>query len=52
MEDLLNLKQSTLPLEGTPKEQALVSKKIDDTFEDLRKDRDERKTAYTKRRDF
>lgn len=52
MEDLLDLKNSTLVLEGTEKEQKQVSKKIDDIFEDLRKDRDERKTVYTKRRDF
>lgn len=50
--DLLDLKNSTLPLEGTKKQQDQISKKIDDKFEDLRKDRDERKTAYTKRRDF
>ena len=50
--DLLDLTSSVLPLEGTPTEQSQVSKKIDTIFEDLRKDRDERKTAYTKRRDF
>jgi hypothetical protein len=52
MEDLLDLKNSTLVLEGTEKQQQQVSKKIDDIFEDLRKDRDERKTIYTKRRNF
>lgn len=52
MDDLLDLKNSSLPLEGTPEQQSAVSKKIDDIFEDLRKDRDERRTVYTKRRDF
>jgi len=52
MEDLLDISQSKLVLEGTKDLQEQVSKKIDDTFRDLRKDRDERKTAYTKRRDF
>lgn len=52
MEDLLDLTNSQLPLEGTPEEQALISKKISDIYENLRKDRDLRKTAYTKRRDF
>ncbi|MCR4290494.1 MAG: hypothetical protein NUV86_09580 [Candidatus Scalindua sp.] len=50
--DLLDLKESQLPLEGTEKDRQEISKKIDDIFEDLKKDRDERKTAYTKRRDF
>lgn len=52
MEDLLDTSNSKLVLEGTPKEQKEISKKIDDIFEDLRKDRDERKIIYTKRRDF
>ena len=52
MEDLLDLKDSKLVLEGTPEEQKKASQHIDDVAEDLRKDRDERKTAYTKRRDF
>lgn len=51
-DDLLDLSESRLPLEGTKKEQEQVSKKIDDTREDLTKDRDERKTVYTKRKDF
>lgn len=50
--DLLNLKNSNLPLEGTKKDQDQISKKIDDKVEALRKDRDERKSAYTRRRDF
>lgn len=52
MDELLDLTNSTLPLEGDEKLQKEISKKIDDIFEDLRKDRDERKTVYTKRRDF
>ena len=52
MDELLDKSASTLKVEGTPEEQTAVSKKIDDIYEDLRKDRDERKTAYTKRRDF
>jgi hypothetical protein len=39
-------------VEGDKKLQEQISKKIDDVFEDLRKDRDERKNAYVKRRDF
>jgi hypothetical protein len=52
MEDLLDISNSKLKIEGTPEEQKLISQKIDDTVDNLRKDRDERRTLYTKRRDF
>lgn len=52
MDELLDLTNSLLPLEGTKKEQDTVSKKMDDKFEELRSDRDERRGFYTKRRDF
>lgn len=50
--DLLDLSDSKLLLEGTKDQQQTVSKKIDDIYEDLRKDRDERRISYIKRRDF
>lgn len=52
MEDLLDLTNSNLPIEGTPEQQTYVKKSIDDKFEMLRKDQDFRKSAYAKRRDF
>ena len=52
MENLLDTSNSTLVLEGTKKQQDQISKKIGDIYENLRKDRDERKAVYTKRRDF
>lgn len=50
--DLLDLSNSTLVLEGTPKEQKQWSKKIADFSHDLLVDKNERKSIYSKRRDF
>src|SRR5581483_5997781 len=50
--DLLDLRESPLKLEGTPDEQKAWNKKISDFYEDLKEDRSERKVIYTKRRDF
>jgi hypothetical protein len=52
MEDLLDTKNSKLVLEGTKKDQDYWSHKIDDDIEGLKRDRSERRTIYTKRRDF
>ncbi len=49
---LLDLSESKLILEGTPKEQKEWSKKIDEAIDDLRQDKNERKQVYTRRRDF
>lgn len=50
--ELLDLSNATVTLEGTEEQQTQISKKIDDVFEDLRVDRDMRKTANVKRKDF
>ncbi len=52
MDELLDLTNSKLPIEGDEEQQKSVSKNIDTKFEALRKDKDVRNTAYTKRRDF
>lgn len=51
-EELLDLKNSILVLEGTPEERKMYSQRIQDNIEDLKKDKSERKTVYQRRRDF
>ena len=52
MEELLDLKESTLLLEGTPAEQKKWNKKIGRAIRELQPDRTERKQIYIKRKDF
>lgn len=52
MEELLNLKDSILILDGDKKEQQAYSQRIADYEEQLKKDRSERKVIYQRRRDF
>lgn len=52
MDDLLDLKDSKLLLEGTKKEQKEWSHKIEDSIQDLNLDKSDRKLIYQKRKDF
>ncbi|MFZ5988643.1 MAG: hypothetical protein ACOYWZ_16170, partial [Bacillota bacterium] len=50
--DLLDLKESLLPLEGTKTEREEMRRKINKYIEDLTPDRSERKQVYQQRHDF
>lgn len=52
MEELLDLKDSVLMLEGNKEERDVYSQRITDYTEDLKKDQSERKVIYQRRRDF
>lgn len=51
-EDLLDLKNSKLIIEGDKADKALWSKRISNYVRDLQPDKSERKQIYSKRRDF
>ncbi len=51
-DELLDLSESKLIIEGTKEEQKQWSQKVDDYVEDLQVDKNQRKSIYQKRKDF
>lgn len=51
-ENLLDLNESKLILQGDKKQQKMWSKKIDDAINDLKQDKGDRTAIYRKRKDF
>lgn len=51
-DELIDISSSQLPIEGDAKEQEYWTAQIEDYIEALKKDRGERKTVYSRRRDF